>query len=62
MHKDICRFHGDETRVAATQNVVPVRVGDCIEVSVNLFNAFGVTNLDSVVWKVPRMMGSVGVR
>eukprot|EP00971_Amphidinium_carterae_P129573 2566224-Amphidinium_carterae.1 len=30
--EDICRFHGDETRVAATQNITPVCVNDRIEV------------------------------
>jgi len=53
MHKDICRFHGDETRVAATQNVTPVRVGDRIEIAVNVFNALGRINVKSVRWMPP---------
>eukprot|EP00392_Amoebophrya_sp_AT5.2_P016674 g16963.t1 len=53
IHKDICRFHGDETRVAALQNITPVRVGDRIEIAVNLFNAFGKTRLTSVKWHQP---------
>eukprot|EP00397_Hematodinium_sp_SG-2012_P043139 GEMP01047886.1.p1 GENE.GEMP01047886.1~~GEMP01047886.1.p1 ORF type:complete len:367 (+),score=76.13 GEMP01047886.1:205-1305(+) len=50
IHKDICRFHGDETRVAATQNVTPVRVDDRIEIAVNLFNALGFVDVKSVRW------------
>lgn len=41
IHKDICRFHGDETRVAAMQNITPVCVHDRIEIAVNLYNAMG---------------------
>jgi len=50
IHKDICRFHGDETRVAATQNVTPVCVNDRIEIAVNLFNAMGLVDVDQVQW------------
>jgi len=50
MHKDICRFHGDETRVAATQNITPVCVNDRIEIAVNLFNAKGMVDLASIQW------------
>jgi len=50
IHKDICRFHGDETRVAATQNVTPVCVNDRIEIAVNLFNAMGLVDVDQVEW------------
>jgi hypothetical protein len=48
IHKDICRFHGDETRVAATQNITPVCVNDRIEIAVNLFNAMGLVDVDQV--------------
>lgn len=51
IHKDICRFHGDETRVAATQNITPVCVGDRIEIAVNLFNAMGLVDVDQVHWR-----------
>mmetsp|Transcript_10126 Transcript_10126/g.22347 ORF Transcript_10126/g.22347 Transcript_10126/m.22347 type:complete len:372 (-) Transcript_10126:118-1233(-) len=51
VHKDICRFHGDETRVAATQNTTPVCVNDRIEVAVNLFNAQGMVDIPGVQWK-----------
>mmetsp|Transcript_82472 Transcript_82472/g.238199 ORF Transcript_82472/g.238199 Transcript_82472/m.238199 type:complete len:385 (+) Transcript_82472:238-1392(+) len=51
IHKDICRFHGDETRVAATQNITPVCVNDRIEVAVNLFNAMGLVDVDQVRWR-----------
>lgn len=50
IHKDICRFHGDETRVAATQNITPVCVGDRIEIAVNLFNAMGLVDVNQVRW------------
>mmetsp|Transcript_46878 Transcript_46878/g.111590 ORF Transcript_46878/g.111590 Transcript_46878/m.111590 type:complete len:382 (+) Transcript_46878:155-1300(+) len=50
IHKDICRFHGDETRVAATQNITPVCVNDRIEIAVNLFNAMGLVDVDQVRW------------
>lgn len=50
IHKDICRFHGDETRVAATQNITPVCVNDRIEIAVNLFNAMGLVDVKQVVW------------
>jgi len=50
IHKDICRFHGDETRVAATQNITPVCVNDRIEIAVNLFNAMGLVDVNQVCW------------
>lgn len=50
IHKDICRFHGDETRVAATQNITPVCVNDRIEIAVNLFNAMGFVDVKQLVW------------
>eukprot|EP00929_Paragymnodinium_shiwhaense_P123100 TRINITY_DN9658_c0_g1_i1.p1 TRINITY_DN9658_c0_g1~~TRINITY_DN9658_c0_g1_i1.p1 ORF type:complete len:389 (-),score=52.71 TRINITY_DN9658_c0_g1_i1:193-1359(-) len=50
IHKDICRFHGDETRVAATQNITPVCVNDRIEIAVNLYNAMGLIDVDQVRW------------
>jgi len=50
IHKDICRFHGDETRVAATQNITAVCVDDRVEIAVNLFNAMGLVDVSEVVW------------
>mmetsp|Transcript_118442 Transcript_118442/g.334886 ORF Transcript_118442/g.334886 Transcript_118442/m.334886 type:complete len:398 (+) Transcript_118442:155-1348(+) len=50
IHKDICRFHGDETRVAATQNITPVCVNDRIEIAVNLYNAMGLIDVNQVTW------------
>eukprot|EP00922_Rhytidocystis_sp_ex-Travisia-forbesii_P064259 GHVS01095518.1.p1 GENE.GHVS01095518.1~~GHVS01095518.1.p1 ORF type:complete len:311 (-),score=23.91 GHVS01095518.1:559-1491(-) len=50
LHKDICRFHGDETKVAAMPSVGMVCVDDRIEVAVNLLNAFGLVRLDSIGW------------
>jgi hypothetical protein len=51
VHKDICRFHGDETRVAATQNITPVCVNDRVEVAVHLFNAKGMVDFSSISWR-----------
>lgn len=51
IHKDICRFHGDETRVAAMQNITPVLADDRIEIAVNLFNAMGLVDVDKVRWR-----------
>jgi len=51
IHKDICRFHGDETRVAVTQNITPVCAHDRIEIAVNLFNAMGLVDVNKVLWK-----------
>ncbi|CAD7976724.1 unnamed protein product [Amoebophrya sp. A25] len=62
IHKDICRHHGDETRVAAMQNVTPVRVGDRIEIAVNLYNAFGKTAVSSVQWLPPRFAVAPSMR
>eukprot|EP00921_Rhytidocystis_pertsovi_P008007 GHVQ01013226.1.p1 GENE.GHVQ01013226.1~~GHVQ01013226.1.p1 ORF type:complete len:434 (+),score=37.24 GHVQ01013226.1:306-1607(+) len=50
VHKDICRFHGDETKVAEMCSVGAVCVDDRIEVAVNLLNAFGLVNWDSIRW------------
>lgn len=50
IHKDICRFHGDETRVAATQNIAQVCVDDRIEIPVNVYNATGLVDLKSFSW------------
>eukprot|EP00922_Rhytidocystis_sp_ex-Travisia-forbesii_P064257 GHVS01095516.1.p1 GENE.GHVS01095516.1~~GHVS01095516.1.p1 ORF type:complete len:516 (-),score=54.82 GHVS01095516.1:535-2082(-) len=50
LHKDICRFHGDETKVAAMPSVGIVCVDDRIEVAVNLLNAFGLVQWDSIRW------------
>ena len=47
IHKDICRFHGDETRVAETQNITPLCVDDRVEIAVNLFNAKGMVDIPS---------------
>jgi len=55
IHKDICRFHGDETRVAATQNITPVSVDDRVEIAVNLFNALGLVDIDRVIWSSPEV-------
>jgi hypothetical protein len=50
IHKDICRFHGDETRVAATQNIAQVCVDDRIEIPVNIYNATGLVDMSTFQW------------
>lgn len=50
IHKDICRFHGDETRVAATQNIAQVCVDDRIEIPVNIYNATGLVDMNHFHW------------
>merc|ERR1719277_766013 len=50
IHKDICRFHGDETRVAATQNITPVCVDDRIEIPINVYSAMGLIDLNMFIW------------
>lgn len=59
IHKDICRFHGDETRVAAIQNITPVCVNDRIEIAVNLFNAMGLIDVNQVRWHSLELFPSV---
>jgi hypothetical protein len=61
IHKDICRFHGDETRVAATQNITPVCVNDRVEIAVNLFNAKGMVDIKNIKWR-PLRLESIGYR
>ena len=48
--RDICRFHGDELMVANLSNVPTVNVDDILEIPVNISNAFGLVNLNSVTW------------
>jgi hypothetical protein len=61
IHKDICRFHGDETRVAATQNITPLCVDDRVEIAVNLFNAKGMVDIPNIKWR-PLRRDAIGVR
>lgn len=50
LHKDLCRFHGDETGVAAVTRLGPVCVGDFVQVAVGISNARGNTEVSSVEW------------
>eukprot|EP00398_MALV-I-01_sp_L67-1_P000811 gene811-135_t len=50
LHKDMTPFHGDETKVANTQTVSQVCVGDRVEIAVSLFNAQGLVNIDDIKW------------
>jgi hypothetical protein len=61
IHKDICRFHGDETRVAATQNITPVCVNDRVEIAVNLSNAKGMVDIENIRWQ-PVRIAAIGHR
>ena len=55
------RFHGDETRVAATQNITPLCVDDRVEIAVNLFNAKGMVDIPNIKWR-PLRRDAIGVR
>ena len=61
IHKDICRFHGDETRVAETQNITPLCVDDRVEIAVNLFNGKGMVDIPNIKWR-PLRRDAIGVR
>lgn len=50
IQRDICRFHGDELMVGTMSNVPVVCVDDIIEIPVNIVNAFGIVDLNSVDW------------
>ncbi|KAL8434172.1 hypothetical protein ACSSS7_003354 [Eimeria intestinalis] len=50
LHRDLCRFHGDETGQAVLTPLGPVCVGDLIEVPVVLSNGIGLADLPSVKW------------
>lgn len=50
VQRDMCRFHGDELMVASLSNVPTVCVDDRIEIPVNIANAFGLVDLNSIVW------------
>ncbi|CBZ55069.1 conserved hypothetical protein [Neospora caninum Liverpool] len=50
MHRDMCRFHGDETGVAAMGSVARVCVGDFVEVAVTVYSGGGRVALDNVHW------------
>ncbi|KAL8270968.1 hypothetical protein Esti_005123 [Eimeria stiedai] len=63
LHRDLCRFHGDETGQAVLTPLGPVCVGDLIEVPVVLSNGIGLADLPSVKWlalhyvpRVPRVL------
>lgn len=51
VHRDMCRFHGDELMVASLANVPTVNVDDRLEIPVNISNAFGLVDLNSITWK-----------
>ncbi|EPT26137.1 hypothetical protein TGME49_310930 [Toxoplasma gondii ME49] len=55
MHRDLCRFHGDETGVAAMGSVSSVCVGDFVEVAVTVYNGGGRVALDKVKWLPARV-------
>lgn len=63
LHRDLCRFHGDETGQAVLTPLGPVCVEDLIEVPVVLSNGIGLANLSTVNWlplqrqaRVPRVL------
>lgn len=58
VHKDICRFHGDEIMIASLPNISPVCVGDVVEIGMNMWNGFGIIDLDSVKWEEMQFVSS----
>lgn len=63
LHRDLCRFHGDETGQAVLTPLGPVCVGDIVEVPVVLSNGIGLGDLSTVRWlplhrtpRVPRVL------
>lgn len=63
LHRDLCRFHGDETGQAVLTPLGPVRVEDLVEVPVVLSNGIGLANLSTINWlplhrqaRVPRVL------
>lgn len=51
IQQDMCRFHGDELKVACMSNVPVLCVGDYIEVPVNFANAFGLVDMETIEWQ-----------
>lgn len=63
LHRDLCRFHGDETGQAVLSHLGPVCVGDFVEVPVVLSNGIGAADVSTVRWmpinlarRVPRVL------
>lgn len=50
IQRDMCRFHGDELMVASMSNVPTICVGDLIEIPVNIANAFGLVDVNTISW------------
>ncbi|CDJ65356.1 hypothetical protein ENH_00004230 [Eimeria necatrix] len=50
LHRDLCRFHGDETGQAVLTHLGPVCVGDLVEVPVALSNGIGVADVSTIRW------------
>eukprot|EP00916_Digyalum_oweni_P011173 GHVL01018548.1.p1 GENE.GHVL01018548.1~~GHVL01018548.1.p1 ORF type:complete len:356 (-),score=63.69 GHVL01018548.1:132-1139(-) len=50
LHHDMCRFHGDETRVVSSSTVPPLCADDRIEIAVNIFNMQGLVDIDNLKW------------
>ncbi|CDI74589.1 oxidoreductase, putative [Eimeria praecox] len=63
LHRDMCRFHGDETGQAELSHLGPVCVGDFVEVPVVLSNGIGTADVSTIHWlpisvarRVPRVL------
>lgn len=50
IHRDMCRFHGDETGVAVMGSIARVCAGDFVEVAVSIYSGGGRVALDRVSW------------
>ena len=60
-HKDECRFHGDESKQAYTQQVPEVCTTDNIEIAFNWFNLQGLVDLDTIDWQPPLIQDTKAV-
>ncbi|CDJ52886.1 hypothetical protein EBH_0005270 [Eimeria brunetti] len=56
LHRDLCRFHGDETGQAVLTRLGPVCVGDFVEVPVVLSNGIGAAAVGSIRWLQPGLV------
>lgn len=61
IHKDICRFHGDEIMVAFLPTIPSLCAGDVVEVAINICNGFGVVDVENLLWTPLKFAGGSGL-
>jgi len=50
LHQDESLFHGLSDARAYTIPIMPVCLGDSIEISITLFSLIGATDINSITW------------